>query len=312
MAGKRLDDLDRRLIAEIAKDPRRPYVALGKELGVSGTTAAARLERLRAADLLRITVLPGLARLGLTTEVLGSVEVEAGALDAAGERLRGSPYVLRVMQVSGERNIAFEGIFPSDTALGEFLRDLESIDGVRRVVISYVLEHLKRDEGWEAVFASPPPSAAPRFDVAVGAAVPKHLEAVTNLAASWITAFVAGDTQRLRQLSDPEVVYIVVRPRAAAGTWTGLAAVLELAQSTSQVLRSFLYRIVAAAEAAPPYDVLIDALSPTEDASGRLLTTFSRLGYAVKQGRISRVVSIGQMNLEEVPADVPEAAGEPR
>ena len=53
-----MDDLDRGVIAALRSDPRISYAALGKQLGVSGMTAATRLNRLRGADVLWCRALP--------------------------------------------------------------------------------------------------------------------------------------------------------------------------------------------------------------------------------------------------------------
>src|SRR5438094_4557999 len=103
----RIDDLDRRLIADLGPDPRISYADLGKRLGVSGMTAATRLSRLRGAGLLQIRVTPEFSELGLTTEVLGFVQVEIAALPAVIGVLRSSPFVLEITRVVGEFDLGF-------------------------------------------------------------------------------------------------------------------------------------------------------------------------------------------------------------
>src|SRR5437773_1872206 len=71
-----LDDLDRGVIAELQQDSRVSYAALGKQLGVSGMTAATRLNRLRSSGVLWCKALPNLQKLGLSTEVFGYVQTE--------------------------------------------------------------------------------------------------------------------------------------------------------------------------------------------------------------------------------------------
>src|SRR5262249_43194803 len=152
IAGDRSDGLGRRLIAELGGAPRISYADLGKRLGVSGMTAATRLGRLRAAGVLQIRSAPEFSRLGLTTEVLGLVQVELVALPAMVGGLRASPYVLQVDRVTGEFDLGFHAIFPSELVLGELVRDLQTLEGVRRIVVHHVIEHVKREEGWSAVF----------------------------------------------------------------------------------------------------------------------------------------------------------------
>src|SRR5262249_23045665 len=172
IAGDRIDELDRRLIAELGSDPRISYADLGKRLGVSGMTAATRLGRLRAAGGLRICAPREFARWGLATEVLGLVQVELAALPAMIDALRASPYVLQVDRVTGEFDLGFHAIFPSELVLGELVRDLQALEGVRRIVVHHVIEHVKREEGWSAVFMETEQQEDVGFELAPGAQVP--------------------------------------------------------------------------------------------------------------------------------------------
>ncbi len=305
MKATEIDELDRQLIVEIIADPRRSYVALGKTLGVSGTTVATRLERLRAAGLLLFRASPDLDEFGLGTEIWGTIQTETSALAGVTRLLNDSPSVLRVDQITGEFNLSFLAAFSSDDALGTFLRQLQSIDGVRRFVVHHILETVKDASGWETVFAEgQEPLPAPAYEIVPGTNVPPRLEAHLATAAAWITALVAGDVERLRQLSSDDIVYEIVRPRSAAGTFEGLAGVEDRARVSKKTYRSFWYRVVGVAEAQPPYTLVVDALSPLELTDGQVLTGFSRLAFAIKDGQVSLVKSLGQMNLEDVSADV--------
>lgn len=302
------DDLDRSLIETLVADPRQSYVAIGKQVGVSGTTAAARLDRLREAGLLSIQALPDLGRWGLTAEILGTMEVEASAIAEISALLTKSPYVLRADHITGDFNLSFLATFPSDSVLGAFLRALQTAAGVRRVVVRHVLEPVKRADGWSAVLSPPARAAAPPFEIMAGTAVPKPLEPYLPIAAAWAYAYVAGDLQRLRELSLPTLVLHIMRPRAAAGTFEGLEAVAFAGQKLREHYQRWWYRIVTVAETDPPYTMLIDALSPAEDHDGRLLTVFSRVAFGIEDGKVARVTIFGAMQLEAAVVELPPDA----
>lgn len=295
-----MDDLDRRIIEELQVDPRVSYAALGKQLGVSGMTAATRLNRLRETELLRCKALPNLAQLGLTTEVIGFVQTDLSALPEILEILRASPYVLRVDRVTGEFELGFQAALPSETVLGGLMRELQGVRGLRRLVIHHVLETVKQSDGWDAVFAGDAPAAEATYELAPGVTLPWALEAKVTLAAAWVDALVRADRERLRQLSAPEIVYTLSPPHPAAGSWEGLAAVEEQAERTRQAYRRLWYRIVHVAEAQPPYEIVIDALSPVETRRGNVGTAFSRLAFAFANNRVERVTNLGQMTLPDV------------
>src|SRR5512140_516910 len=88
----RMDQLDRQLVSELQADPRLAYATLGTRLGVTGMTAANRLQRLRQAELIKLRVAPNLAACGLTTEVIGLVQADVGALAPCVAALSASPY----------------------------------------------------------------------------------------------------------------------------------------------------------------------------------------------------------------------------
>lgn len=302
------DNLDRALIEALAADPRQSYVAIGKRVGVSGTTVAARLDRLRDGGLLSIQALPDLERWGLASEILGTVEVEAAAIAEISALLTKSPYVLRADHVTGDFNLSFLAAFPSDSVLGAFLRALQTTAGVRRVVVHHVLEPVKRADGWSAVLSPSARAAAPSFEIMAGTAVPKHLEPYLPIAAAWAYAYVAGDPQRLREISLPNLVLHIMRPRAAAGTFEGLDAVVFAGRKLREHYQRWWYRIVTVAETEPPYLMLVDALSPAEDHEGRLLTIFSRVAYGIEDGKVARVAIFGAMQLEAAVAELPPGA----
>ncbi len=295
-----MDDLDRRIIEELQIDPRVSYAALGKQLGVSGMTAATRLNRLRDTELLRCRALPNLAQLGLTTEVFGFVQTELAALPEILAILSASPYVLRADRVTGEFELGFQAALPSETALGSLMRELQGVRGLRRLVIHHVLETVKLDDGWEAVFTDDAPKEEAPYELAPGATLPKALEPKVALAAAWVDALVRADGERLRQLSTPEIIYTLSEPHPAAGTWEGIAAVEQQAQRTKQAYRRLWYRIVHVAEAQEPYAIVIDALSPVETRRGNVGTAFSRLAFAFANNRVERVTNLGQMTIPDV------------
>lgn len=294
------DELDRRLIAAIAEDPRRSYVALGKSLEVSGTTVATRLERLRRAGVVLFRAEPNLSLFGLGTRIWGTIQSEIGALPGLRRRLAESPYVLLVDQVTGEFDLTFYAAFPSNDVLGDLVRELQSVEGVRRFVVHHVVETVKREDGWEAVFQDGKRRPQGEYEIVSGTRVEPQLQDNVALAARWIHALVHGDMELLEELSDPAIVYRIVRPRAVAGTYEGIEELKKAAKASRRAYREFWYRIVGVQAAAEPFDLVIDAMSPVEDANGRILTAVSRLAYGIRDGKVSQAASLGQMELEDL------------
>ena len=300
MPGSEMDELDRRMIAELQVDPRISYAALGKHLGVSGMTAATRLNRLRSAGLVWCKALPNLQRLGLTTEVFGYIQTDLAALPPITEILRMSPSALRVDRVTGEFDLSFHAAFPSETALGGLVRDLQAVSGLRRLVIHHVLGNVKEAEGWEAVFAEGAPIEETTYELAPGVLVVKPLEPKLSLAAAWVDALVRADYERLQELSTADIVFTINPPHPSAGSWEGIEAIERQADRTKQAYRRLWYRIIAVSEAQEPFEIVVDALSPVETQRGRVGTAFSRMAFAFAGGKVEKATSLGQMEIPDV------------
>lgn len=299
--NSRMDQLDRQLIEELQADPRLAYATLGTRLGVTGMTAANRLQRLRQAGLVKLRVTPNLKGCDLTTEVIGLIQAEVGALAPSVDVLRASPYVLRIDHVTGEYDLTFTAAFPSETAMGMLVRDVQSVVGVRRLVVHHRLETVKDGDGWAAVWSEPPVPESNTYEVAPGTRIPDHLRPKVGIAAAWLNAFIMGDTEAVRRLSEPDIVFTIMPPQIGAGTFEGLGLILEQSQIASRTYRHFWHRIVSVSEPAAPYAVLIDALNTVERQRGQVRTAFARMAFSFLHGNVHRVLSLGQMELPDVP-----------
>ncbi len=295
-----MDALDRGVVAELQRDPRVSYAALGKELGVSGMTAATRVNRLRGAGVLRCTAEPDLRALGLTTEVFAMVQTDLSALPQINDTLQASPYVLRIDRVAGEFDLSFHAAFRNETSLGALVKALQSVEGMRRLVVHHVLETSLASDGWAAVFAGDGPAEEPVYELAPGVQLAPGLEQKVAIAASWVDALVRADKLRLRELSVQHIEFVIRPPHPSAGTFAGIEAVEQQADRTLQAYRRLWDRIIAVAVAQEPYAIVIDALSPVETRRGRVGTAFSRMAFAFADGRVEKATSLGQMEIADV------------
>ena len=311
--ASRFDELDRRLISELQADPRIAYAALGARLGVTGMTAANRLQRLRQSGLVDIQALPNLPLAGLDTDIFGFVQADTAALQHLTNVLAASPYVLRVDRVTGEFDVAFEAAFPSDASMGDLVREVQSLPGVRRLVVHHMMENAKDDDGWTAVWAESGAAPEATYELAPGTTIPRHLEPSVSLAAAWVTALAAADVALLRELSTADVVFDILPPHASAGHFAGISELEQQAGRTKRAYIRLWYRIAGVTEQqSGAFSLVIDALSPVEDRRGRVSTAFSRMAFAFAEGKVNQVMSVGEMALPEVPADsryAPPAGG---
>ena len=165
------------------------------------------------------------------------------------------------------------------------------------------MENAKDGDGWSAVWAENGEPLAATYEVAPGTIIPRHLEPSVSLAAAWVTALAAADVVALRELSTPDVIFDILPPHLAAGHFEGIAEIERQAGRTKRAYIKLWYRIVGVTERSGAFSLLIDALSPVEDHRGRVSTAFSRMAFAIAEGKVKQVMSVGEMALPEVLTD---------
>src|SRR3954471_13027281 len=101
-----LDDVDRRLVAELAAAPRLGVLEASRRLGVARGTVQARLDKLQARGVITgfgPDIDPG--RMGYPVMAFVSLEIVQGRLDEAVAGLRRVPEVLEAHGVTGDRDL---------------------------------------------------------------------------------------------------------------------------------------------------------------------------------------------------------------
>jgi DNA-binding Lrp family transcriptional regulator len=139
-----LDELDRRLLAELGEDARRSHAALAAALGAAESTVRRRLARLAAGGLLRThaTVDPRL--LGMRVDANLWLDVPPGRLAEVGERLAGHPQVHGVLATSGTANLMATVFCPDHAGLYRFTTETLGPLGVSRAETVIVARAVKR------------------------------------------------------------------------------------------------------------------------------------------------------------------------
>jgi DNA-binding Lrp family transcriptional regulator len=135
-----LDDLDRRLLALLQADARRPVADLARALGVARTTVLSRLARLEQQRVIvGYTVRLGAedGDRGVQAYVGISTEPRAGALVT--QRLATIPELRQLVSVSGEFDSLALLHAESPARLDVLLDEIGAFEGVRKTTTSVVL-----------------------------------------------------------------------------------------------------------------------------------------------------------------------------
>ena len=140
-----LDDLDKRLIAEMQKNGDRPHAELARSLGTSKSTVTRRIQRLINEGVVRIVAVVDADMIGLSTSALIGLNVDPKHIDSILEQLGANPRVHLLALVTGRWDIVAVIAVASSKELAHFVREeIVSIEGVRASETLLALELKKK------------------------------------------------------------------------------------------------------------------------------------------------------------------------
>ena len=144
-----MDELDRRLITELAKDARQSSAELSRKLGVSETTVRRRIEHLEERGVIAFTAILNPAKLGYTIVAIIALEVDLGSIDKVSESLALCPNVRYVSLCTGNHDLFIGTWFHSSAELTQFVKDyLAKVPGIRKSETFVILDVRKDEIGW--------------------------------------------------------------------------------------------------------------------------------------------------------------------
>jgi Lrp/AsnC family transcriptional regulator, regulator for asnA, asnC and gidA len=148
MANRHPDETDRRIIAHLQEDGRRPYTTIAKDLGVSEAGVRQRVARLIRNRSIQIVAVSNPMDLGfMRAEVL--VRVDGDRIDAVAAELEKMPEVDFVALCAGPHDLSV-GLVCHDSGelLDLLLHRLRAIPGVRDASAALYLSVIKDSYQW--------------------------------------------------------------------------------------------------------------------------------------------------------------------
>lgn len=118
-----LDELDRQIVAALARDGRRPYRDIARELGVSEGTVRSRAGKMQEEGLIRVTAVGSLLALGVNVVALILIRVAPGRVATAAEILAGYPHIRFVAGSLGSADIVVQTLHPTLDDLHRFVTE---------------------------------------------------------------------------------------------------------------------------------------------------------------------------------------------
>jgi Lrp/AsnC family transcriptional regulator for asnA, asnC and gidA len=159
----RLDDLDRRIIAVLQTDGRRPFSRIAGELDVSESVVRYRVGRLEEHGLLQIVGIADPLRIGFDRMALLGVRVQPGKLPDVCAAVSALPETSYVAETAGSFDLFVEVVCRDTSHFAELLKErLHRIDGITAVDSFLVLGIHKLAYGW----------GVPGVEIADGAPAP--------------------------------------------------------------------------------------------------------------------------------------------
>ena len=160
--GFGLDELDRRIIAELQDDGRKPSTEIARRLGVPRPTIARRIDRLVSQQIITIGAFANGRRIGLPIHVMIQITVEPQKHVQVVAALVALDEVRWVGVATGPYDLLIEGMMRSNEHLQQFLlKKLAVIEGIKGMQTAHILEVAKIAFDWERMrhASEEPPTA---------------------------------------------------------------------------------------------------------------------------------------------------------
>lgn len=169
----RLDEIDRRVIAALQADGRRPFSRIASELGIAESVVRYRVQRLERDGVLQVVGIADPLRIGFDRMALLGVRVRPGTIASVCETVTAFPETSYVAALAGVYDVVIEVVCRDTAHFTELLTErVHAVEGVVSVDSNLVLDIYKMAYGWgvPAVATSDPKPDGPAPAAGRGAA----------------------------------------------------------------------------------------------------------------------------------------------
>ena len=154
----RVDDVDRRIVAALQRDGRRPFTSIGRELGRGGRAPAGGPAQ--AAGIMQVVAVADPMTLGYQAMAMVGISVDGRARKQVAEAVGRLPEVSYLVLTAGSFDMLAEVVCEDNDHLLRLLsEDLAGIEGVRETETFMYLRLLKEAYTW-SVAPRPRPTPA--------------------------------------------------------------------------------------------------------------------------------------------------------
>ena len=141
-----LDELDWRILIELARDSRQSLRSLAKKLKVSISTISSRVRRLEKCGIIKgYTVVVDYEKLGLDLTAIIEITISRGQLLAVEREIAAMPGVFAVYDVTGLTDAIAIARVRNRKELNDLVKGILSMEYVERTNTRVVLNTVKED-----------------------------------------------------------------------------------------------------------------------------------------------------------------------
>jgi len=126
----RVDQVDRRIVAALQRDGRRPFTSIAKELGLSEAAVRQRVQRLVDSGVVQIVAVTDPLELGFARSAMIAIRVDGPTAPVA-DALAAIDEVIYVVITAGRHDIIAEVVARSDEDLLIMTERIRDIPGIR-------------------------------------------------------------------------------------------------------------------------------------------------------------------------------------
>jgi Lrp/AsnC family transcriptional regulator for asnA, asnC and gidA len=144
-----LDEIDRRVVAALQAEGRRPFRSIADELGISESVVRYRVQRLEGAGILQVVGIADPLKIGFDLMAMVGVRVRPGAIGAVSAALSELPETSYVAAVAGRYDVLVELVCRDTAHFQQLLTErIHAVDGVTSTESFLILEIHKMAYGW--------------------------------------------------------------------------------------------------------------------------------------------------------------------
>jgi Lrp/AsnC family transcriptional regulator, regulator for asnA, asnC and gidA len=152
-----VDAVDRRIVAALQRDGRRPFTSIARDLGLSEAAVRQRVARLQTAGVMQVVAVADPMTLGFKTMAMVGITVDGRARSRVAEAVGRLPEVSYLVLCAGAFDMLAELVCEdNDHLLRVLSEDLAGIDGIRETQTFMYLRLLKEAYTWSLDGAGPP------------------------------------------------------------------------------------------------------------------------------------------------------------